>query len=235
MTKVLLVEDDPRIRQALSLAMADESFEVIEASTGELAIKTIESGSRPDVVLLDLMLPGIDGIDVCHQIRAHSDLPIIMVTARSARDDLIAGLEAGADDYVCKPLDAQELTARIRALMRRTRTADSGPGLDPYGVLVLGDLRVIPALNEVSVAGQSVGLTRTEFRLLCELLTAHGTVVSREELLQRVWEYDYFGDTRLLDVHVRRLRRKVETDPGQPEKILTVRGVGYRAGFPTGG
>jgi len=174
-------------------------------------------------VLLDLMLPGIDGLDVCRRLRAEGDLPIIIVSARTDSDEVIEGLEAGADDYVTKPVVAGELAARIRALIRRRRPATAA-------VLRLGDVEVRPDEGVVCRDGEEVHLTRTEFRLLVELAAAAGRVVTREELLQRVWGYDYFADTRLLDVHIRRLRRKIERDPDDPAVVLTVRGTGYKAG-----
>ena len=174
-------------------------------------------------MLLDLMLPGMDGLRVCAGIRERGDLPIIMVTARTAPHEVIAGLEAGADDYVTKPVDAGELAARIRALLRRTRGADADAAIE------LGELTVHVAEGRVLRGGEAIPLTKTEFRLLCTLATARGAVVTREQLLERVWDYGYFGDTRLLDVHIRRLRRKIEPDPGRPRLIVTVRGVGYRA------
>jgi len=226
-TRVLLVEDDERIRQALGLALADEGYDVVETATGEEALDLVDPDL--DVVLLDLMLPGIDGIEVCSTLRSRGDLPIIIATARSDTSDVIAGLEAGADDYVTKPLVAGELAARIRALLRRRRpaTPDDGPASSE---LRLGDLVVNTGREEVDRAGQPIHLTHTEFRLLVELASARGDVVTREQLLQRVWGYDYFGDTRLLDVHIRRLRRKIEPDPDDPTLVLTVRGSGYRVG-----
>jgi DNA-binding response OmpR family regulator len=229
MTTLLLVEDDARIREALHLAMADEGYHVIEAATGEAALASlVRDGVEPDIVLLDLMLPGMDGLEVCARIRERGDLPIIMVTARTGPNEVIAGLEAGADDYVTKPVDAGELAARIRALLRRVRTGD--PDVPP--VVGLGDLTVRVTEGRVLRDGVEIALTKTEFRLLCALALARGAVVTREQLLERVWEYGYFGDTRLLDVHVRRLRRKIEPDPAQPTHVVTVRGVGYRAGTP---
>ncbi|NYI91512.1 DNA-binding response OmpR family regulator [Amycolatopsis endophytica] len=219
-TQVLLVEDDHRIAQALSLALDDEGFGVLHVPDGETALDAVEA-ERVDLVLLDLMLPGMDGITVCRRLRADGDLPIIIVTARSDSRDVIAGLEAGADDYVTKPLVAGELAARMRALLRRR-----SPGRP--AVLHAGDLEVRLDAATVFRDGTQLHLTRTEFGLLAELAAAPGTVVTREQLLSRVWGYDYFGDTRLLDVHVRRLRRKVETDPDQPRRIVTVRGMGYK-------
>jgi DNA-binding response OmpR family regulator len=220
---VLLVEDDEHIRLALGLALADEGFTVTDAVSGEEALELL-AGATFDVVLLDLMLPGVDGLEVCRLLRARGDLPIIVVTARADASDVIAGLEAGADDYVTKPLVASVLAARIRALLRRR-----GSGGRADEVLRIGDLDVRPEMGTVHRDGTEIHLTRTEFRLLVELASAAGRVVTREQLLHRVWNYDYFGDTRLLDVHVRRLRRKVEVDPDEPALIVTVRGTGYRA------
>ncbi|OLZ58124.1 response regulator transcription factor [Amycolatopsis keratiniphila] len=219
-TRVLLVEDDVMISEALSLALADEGFDVECAETGEDGLELLAAG-RFDVILLDLMLPGIDGLTVCRSVRDQGALPIIVITARADTQDVIAGLEAGADDYVTKPLVAGELAARIRALLRRTAPP-------PPTTFNLGDLEIQPDKESVLRHGYPVHLTRTEFRLLIELATAEGRVVTREQLLQRVWGHDYFGDTRLLDVHIRRLRRKVEPDPDNPSLVLTVRGRGYQ-------
>jgi DNA-binding response OmpR family regulator len=218
---VLVVEDDVRIRRIVAMSLRAEAFEVLEAGTGEEGLAALRERDV-DVVLLDLMLPGIDGIEVCRQVRRTSDTPVIMVTARSDSHDVIAGLEAGADDYVTKPFVARELSARIRALVRRAR----GPGLRPR--LTVGDLEISPQEGTVTRDGRPLALTRTEFRLLTELAAEAGRVFSREELLERVWGYDYFGDSRLVDVHVRRLRKKVERDPGNPTVVTTVRGMGYR-------
>ena len=220
--RLLLVEDDPRIRGALVLGLADEGYEVVEAGSGESAVRLLDR-EDVDVVLLDLMLPGMDGYAVCRTIRDRGDLPIIMITARSETADVVRGLEAGADDYVTKPAVASELAARVRALLRRTRPERAEPA-----VLRAGDVEIRPDLGIAIRGGHDVHLTRTELRLLAELAAAAGKVVTREQLLERVWGYDYFGDTRLLDVHVRRLRRKVEDDPSDPRLVLTVRGVGYR-------
>ncbi|WP_329790556.1 response regulator transcription factor [Lentzea sp. DG1S-22] len=219
--RVLLVEDDERIRQALSLALSDEGFTVDEASSGEEGVLRSEEGSF-DVVLVDLTLPGIGGLEVVRILRTRGDLPIIVVTARTDPGDVIAGLESGADDYVTKPLLANVLAARVRALLRRR-----GPNREAVRV---GELEIRPQEGLVHRAGERVHLTRTEFRLLLELAGAGGRIVTREQLLRKVWGYDYFGDTRLLDVHMRRLRRKVEADPDDPSLLLTVRGAGYRIG-----
>ena len=218
-TEVLLVEDDPRIRHVLEVSLRDQGYLVRSAATGEQALEEV-AARRPDVLLLDLMLPGIDGIEVCRRLRAEGDLPIIAVTARSDSSDVVAGLEAGADDYVTKPVVASVLSARIRAVLRRAPAYD--------GHLRVGDLELLVDRAVVLRRGEEVALTKTEFRLLCELAEQPGAVRTREELLRRVWGYDFFGDTRLLDVHVRRLRTKVEDDPGTPTRILTVRGIGYR-------
>jgi two-component system, OmpR family, response regulator MtrA len=222
---VLLVEDDPRIRDALGLALGDEGFDVVPAGSGEQALARLPD-TDVDVVLLDLMLPGMDGLTVCRTLRGLGDLPIIIITARSETADVIEGLEAGADDYVTKPLVAAELAARIRALRRRSRPGSRADA--PPSRITLGEVEIWPEEGVVRRAGTEVHLTRTEFRLLVELASARGRIVSREDLLQRVWGYDYYGDTRLLDVHIRRLRRKIETDPDDPKLVLTVRGSGYK-------
>ncbi len=221
-TRILTVEDDERIRTAVKLALEAEGWDVSEAAAGSEALERFEQ--RPtDVVLIDIMLPDIDGFEVCREIRRLSDVPIIMVTARDDTHDVVAGLEAGADDYLTKPFAPKELSARIRALLRRSRTVDSGATH-----LRFGDLEIIPDEGMVRVAGVEVHLTKTEFRLLVELASNPGRVFSREVLLERVWGYDYFGDGRLVDVHVRRLRTKVETDPANPRHVVTVRGLGYK-------
>ena len=221
-TRILSVEDDERIRTAVKLALEDEGWTVDEATDGEGAIAAF--GRAPaDVVLIDIMLPGIDGFEVCRQIRRQSDVPIIMVTARADTHDVVAGLEAGADDYLTKPFVPKELSARIRALLRRSRSADPGVSRLKYG-----DLEIIPQEGVVTLAGEQLHLTKTEFRLLVELATNQGRVFSREALLERVWGHGYFGDGRLVDVHIRRLRTKVEADPANPRHVVTVRGLGYK-------
>jgi DNA-binding response OmpR family regulator len=221
-TRILAVEDDERIRSAVKLALEDEGWIVDEAESGEQAIELFQR-SAPDVVLIDIMLPGIDGFELCRTLRRTSDVPVVMVTARNDTHDIVAGLEAGADDYLTKPFAPKELSARIRALLRRIRP--SAPG---HARLVFGDLELIPDEGKVLREGREVHLTKTEFRLLCELAESPGKVLSREALLDKVWGYDYFGDGRLVDVHVRRLRTKVEHDPANPRHVVTVRGLGYR-------
>ena len=224
--KVLLVEDDERIRASMRLSLEDEGYEVAEAGSGEEAIEahTRAMAADPfDLLVVDIMLPRMDGFECCRELRRTSDVPIIMVTARTDTHDVVAGLEAGADDYVTKPFEPKELAARIRALLRRARTGDGA-----IVALDFGDLEILPEAGVVRVDGEEVHLTRTEFLLLVELATNVGKVLSREQLLERVWSYDYFGDGRLVDVHVRRLRTKVERDPSDPRHVLTVRGLGYK-------
>ncbi|RMH78533.1 MAG: DNA-binding response regulator [Actinomyces sp.] len=221
-TRILTVEDDERIRTAVKLALEDEGWEVVEAASGEDALQAF-TREPADVVLIDIMLPGIDGFDVCRSIRRVSDVPIVMVTARADTHDVVAGLEAGADDYLTKPFAPKELSARIRALLRRVRSSDSATRH-----LVFDDLEIIPEEGVVRVGGEEVHLTKTEFRLLVELASHPGRVLSREVLLERVWGYGYFGDGRLVDVHIRRLRTKIESDPAHPRHVVTVRGLGYK-------
>ncbi|MDA8296576.1 MAG: response regulator transcription factor [Actinomycetota bacterium] len=221
---ILLVEDDERIRTSMRLALEDEGYELSEAASGEQALELCAPGQIPfDLLIVDIMLPGMDGFAACRELRRHSAVPIIMVTARTDTHDIVAGLEAGADDYVTKPFEPKELAARIRALLRRARNSESGPGS-----LSFGELEIEPEAGVVRLSGEEVHLTRTEFLLLCELAANAGKVLSREQLLERVWSYDYFGDGRLVDVHVRRLRTKVELDPANPRHVLTVRGLGYK-------
>lgn len=221
-TRVLTVEDDERIRTALRLALEDEGWEVDEVSSGEEALAAFDRVPA-DVVLVDIMLPGIDGFDICRAIRKSSDVPIVMITARSDTHDVVAGLEAGADDYLTKPFAPKELSARIRALLRRARSSDDGGS-----EIVFNDLQILPDEGVVRVSGTEAHLTKTEFRLLVELASNPGRIFSREVLLERVWGLGYFGDGRLVDVHVRRLRTKIEPDPANPRHVVTVRGLGYK-------
>jgi two-component system, OmpR family, response regulator MtrA len=223
--RLLTVEDDERIRTSLRMALEDEGWAVDEAATGEGALEVF-ARHAPELVLVDLMLPGMSGFDVVREIRRISDVPIVIVTARSDSHDVVAGLEAGADDYVRKPFAVKELSARIRAHLRRTDGVPS-PRADS-NVLVLGDLELRPDAGTVTRHGEEIALTKTEFRLLCELAHNEGIVLSREQLLESVWGYDYFGDARLVDAHVRRLRTKIESHPSEPDLIVTVRGLGYK-------
>ena len=220
--RILTIEDDERIRTAVRFALEDEGWSVLEAETGEQALEGFNS-MAPDLVLVDIGLPGIDGFEVCRELRRGSDVPIIMVTARDDTHDVVAGLEAGADDYVTKPIAPKELSARIRALLRRVK-----PEAATAAPRTVGDLEIIPDEGVVRKNGEEIHLTKTEFHLLCELSDQLGKVLSREHLLEEVWGYDYFGDGRLVDVHVRRLRTKVEPDPAHPRHVVTVRGMGYK-------
>lgn len=222
---VLLVDDDDGIRLSLRLALEDRGYVISEAPDAETALELVES-TPVDAVVLDVMLPGIDGLECCRRIRRTSDVPVIVVSARTDSHDIVAGLEAGADDYVRKPFVVAELEARLRALRRRGRTSSRQDEDDDE--IAVGSIVVRPTRGEVTVGGQQVHLTRTEFRLLCELASAPGRIFSRETLLDRVWDYGYFGDARIVDVHVRRLRTKVEADPARPEHVVTVRGLGYK-------
>jgi DNA-binding response OmpR family regulator len=221
-TRILVVEDDERIRTAVRLALEKEGWEVFEAASGEEALEIFQN-QICDIVLIDIMLPGIDGFEVCRAVRRISDLPIVMVTARDDTHDVVAGLEAGADDYLTKPFAPKELSARIRALLRRVRIPT--PDLS---TLEFGDLKILPDQGQIIVSGKTIHLTRTEFQLLVELASIPGRVFSREELLERVWGKDYFGDGRLVDVHVRRLRKKIEPEDAKPRYVITVRGFGYK-------
>ncbi|HUY30434.1 MAG TPA: response regulator transcription factor [Acidimicrobiales bacterium] len=223
---ILLVEDDERIRTSMRLALEDEGYELTEAGSGEEALELAAqaaTGQPFELLIIDIMLPGMDGFACCRELRRQSAVPIIMVTARTDTHDVVAGLEAGADDYVTKPFEPKELAARIRALLRRARATEGATSS-----LVFGELEILPDAGVVRLGGEEVHLTRTEFLLLCELAANVGKVLSREQLLERVWSYDYFGDGRLVDVHVRRLRTKVEPDPANPRHVLTVRGLGYK-------
>ena len=219
---VLVVEDDHRIALSMKLALEDEGYQVASVETAEDALDLFGS-KTPDLVIVDLMLPGMDGFQLCRTLRNKSGVPIIIVTARSDSHPVVAGLEAGADDYVTKPFVVKELAARIRALLRRSQTTE-----DVAEVIKIGDIEIRVAEGVVTRAGEPVHLTRTEFRLLHELSQAPGHVFSREQLLERVWGYDYFGDGRLVDVHMRRLRTKVEPDPASPRYLVTMRGLGYK-------
>lgn len=219
---VLLVEDDPSIREITTLGLQSAGFRVVAAADGSAGLQRFRA-EAPDIVVLDVMLPRLSGLEVCRAIRAVSSLPVVMLTARTDSDDVVLGLEAGADDYVRKPFEMAELVARVRAALRR-----GAPGT-VAGVLRMGPLVIDPAGHAVTRDAQPIDLSATEFRLLVELASRPGQVFNRQLLLDRVWGYDYLGDSRLVDVAVQRLRAKVESDPAHPELILTVRGAGYKA------
>ena len=220
--RILVVDDDRALAEMLGMVLEGEGFEPIFSADGAEAISKFRE-ARPDLVLLDVMLPGIDGIEVCKLIRAESGVPIIMLTARTDTTDVVKGLEAGADDYVVKPFNPAELIARINARMRE-------PQEDSLEVLQVGDLEIDVAAHEVRRGQQTISLTPLEFDLLVILARRPQQVFTREVLLEKVWGYQYKADTRLVNVHVQRLRAKIELDPDHPTIVTTVRGVGYRAG-----
>ena len=222
--RVLVVDDDASLAEMLTIVLRQEGFDSRMVGRGDLAMAAFRE-YRPDLVLLDLMLPGRDGIDVCKEIRAESGVPIVMLTAKGDTVDVVVGLESGADDYVVKPFKPKELVARIRARVRRFEAPESES-------LRVGDLDIDVAGHRVTRAGEPVNLTPLEFDLLACLARKPWQVFSREVLLEQVWGYRHAADTRLVNVHVQRLRSKVEHDPENPEVVVTVRGVGYRAGTP---
>jgi DNA-binding response OmpR family regulator len=226
MFTLLFIEDDEAIRTALRLVLEDEGYEVAEAGDGETGI-TMFGQLDPDLVLLDLRLPDISGFEVCRAIRRTSITPVIMVTAQTDTSDLVNGFDAGADDYVTKPVVPKELAARIRAALRRTQLVETSPS-SGKSLSKIGDVEIDRNLGIVKKSGIEISLTKTEFRLLVEFADHPGMVMSRDQLLERVWGYEYLGDSRLVDAHVRRLRVKVESQPDDPTMIVTVRGMGYR-------
>jgi DNA-binding response OmpR family regulator len=224
MHRLLFIEDDDQIRLALRLALEDEGYGVEEAADGRSGLAAFDR-DEPDLVLIDLRLPDIQGFDVARTIRSKSIVPIIIVTAQTDTYDLVAGLEAGADDYVTKPVVPKELAARIRALLRRVQLHETSA---PRPAAVFGDLELRREQGVVLKRGEDVPLTKTEFLLLCEFADHAGMVLSRDQLLERVWGYDYLGDSRLVDAHIRRLRVKIEDHPDDPRLVVTVRGIGYK-------
>ena len=224
---VLVVEDESSYVEALMVGLAREGFRVVVATDGAEALARFDS-VQPDVVLLDVMLPKVSGLDVCRQLRKRSQVPIIMVTAKGAEIDTVVGLEVGADDYVTKPYRMRELVARMHAVMRRRGIAIAATADTSAGTLTVGDVSLNPDEHRVIIDQQEVALPLKEFELLHLLLANAGRVLSRDLLIDRVWGADYVGDTKTLDVHVKRLRSKVEPDPANPTRITTIRGLGYK-------
>jgi two-component system response regulator RegX3 len=228
---VLIVEDEDSFVDALVVGLKREGFLVQVARDGISAL-TLFDAVRPDLVLLDVMLPSLSGVDVCREIRSRSRTPIIMVTAKGSEIDTVVGLEIGADDYVTKPYRLRELVARMRAVLRRAPRRDEEVGAG--SVLEVGDVRLDPERHEVVIRGEEVALPLKEFDLLELLLDNAGRVLTRDTLIDRVWGSNYVGDTKTLDVHIKRLRSKLEEDPSQPRRIVTIRGLGYRYERPAG-
>ena len=223
---VMVVEDEEAFIDALVVGLQREGFGVEVARDGAEALSNFER-VNPDIVLLDVMLPKVSGTDVCREIRKRSVVPIIMVSAKGTELDTVVGLEVGADDYVVKPYRMRELTARIRAALRRTLPADSG-SITSDSAVVVGDVSIDPERHVVVIRGDQTKLPLKEFELLYVLMANAGRVMTRDTLIDRVWGSDYYGDTKTLDVHIKRLRSKVEVDPGNPVAILTIRGLGYK-------
>jgi two-component system response regulator RegX3 len=230
-TTILVVEDEDSFIDALTVGLAREGFRVQVARDGAQALDLFDI-VKPDLVLLDVMLPKVSGIDVCREIRSRSKVPIIMVTAKGSEIDTVVGLEVGADDYVSKPYRLRELVARMRAVLRRSPGEAPVVAIDPAEVLEVGDVSLDPSRHEVVIRGADVSLPLKEFELLTILLENAGRVLSRDVLIDRVWGHDYVGDTKTLDVHVKRLRAKVEDDPANPTRIVTIRGLGYKYESP---
>jgi two-component system response regulator RegX3 len=224
MARILVVEDEETLAEAISFLLSKEGFDVAVAATGPAAIESFEK-SGADLILLDLMLPGLSGTEVCRQIRTKSSVPIIMLTAKDSEIDKVVGLELGADDYVTKPYSSRELIARIRAVLRRGELTDTGVD---GATLEVGPVRMDTDRHIISVNGEVVAIPLKEFELLEFLMRNAGRVLTRIQLIDRVWGSDYVGDTKTLDVHIKRLRAKIEKDPANPEYIQTVRGMGYK-------
>ncbi|WP_263118147.1 response regulator transcription factor [Cellulomonas fimi] len=229
MTRILLVEDEESYRDPLTYLLTREGYQVATAATGTEAVEIFDGGESVDLVLLDLMLPGMSGTEVCRHIRQTSDVPVIMLTAKDSEIDKVVGLELGADDYVTKPYSSRELLARVRAVLRRR--VSGGPQVDDEdddNILVSGPVRMDVERHVVTVNDEPVAFPLKEFELLELLLRNAGRVLTRSQLIDRVWGTDYVGDTKTLDVHVKRVRAKIESDPGNPVLLLTVRGLGYK-------
>lgn len=222
--KILVVDDERSIVELVSFNLRKEGFQVLAAADGLEAVRLARE-EKPDLIILDVMLPGLDGFEVCRILRKEMPVPILMLTARKEEVDRVVGLELGADDYVTKPFSPRELVARVRAILRRSARR---PELEEEKILSAGELAVDLARRKVTVGNRMVDLTYTQFELLKHLMSNPGRVFSREALVERVWGYSYYGDVRTVDVHIRHLREKIEREPGSPQFIETVRGVGYR-------
>jgi len=227
MTRVLVVDDEPVLVDTIRYNLRREGYDVQVANDGNEAIKLAQSAS-PDLVVLDLMLPGLDGLEVCRQLRRESTVPILMLTAKDDEIDKIVGLEVGADDYMTKPFSMRELLARVRAMLRRSRMQQQSSTADAVQPVRSGDLEADPLQRRVVLRGAALQLKPKEFDLLVYLMQQRGRVLTRDQLLEKVWGYTFGGDTRTVDVHIRWLREKVEEDPSTPRRLETVRGVGYR-------
>ena len=231
MTRILLVEDEENYRVPLAFSLRRDGFDVVQAADGVEAVEAFESAAGPsgggaiDLVLLDLMLPRLSGIEVCRRIRHTSTVPVIMLTARDSEADTVVGLRIGADDYVTKPYSYRELLARVNAVLRRSRGEEQEPA-EP--VLEVGRVRMDVERHEVTVDGEAVAMPPREFELLELFMRNPGRALARGEIIDRVWGADYVGDTKTLDVHVKRIRAKIEVEPGEPKLLITVRGVGYK-------
>ena len=230
--KILIVDDDNNIAELISLYLTKECFDTRMVHDGEMALEVFDN-YQPNLIILDLMLPGIDGTALCRRIREQSRVPIIMLTAKSAEIDKVVGLEIGADDYVTKPYSFRELLARIRAVMRRNQaTAQASGTVDDDIPLVCGDIAMQVGQHQVTVRGETVFFPLKEFELLEYLMQNKGRVMTRHQLIDRIWGSDYVGDTKTLDVHVKRVRSKIEEDPAHPKYLTTVRGLGYKIDTP---
>lgn len=221
--KILVVDDEPTLVATLKYNLEREKYQVITAADGPAAVEAAR-GARPDLILLDLMLPGLDGIEVCRILRKEMNVPIIMLTAKATEVDKVVGLEIGADDYVTKPFGTRELLARVRAHLRRA----GSPGVESMGSVAVGGLRVDVDRHQAFKNGVPLEMKPREFDLLAFMMRNRGRVFTREQLLSQIWGYDFAGDTRTVDVHVRWLRKKIEDEPGSPRRLITVRGTGYR-------
>ncbi|MHB8105504.1 MAG: response regulator [Dehalococcoidales bacterium] len=224
--KILIVEDDVNLLEAIKYNLRKEGYNVVTAGDGERALEVARQ-EKPDLLILDIMLPKMNGFEVCRILRKEMTVPILMLTAKADETDKIVGLEIGADDYMTKPFSMRELMARVRAMLRRVKMTEPSLAATPV-LLKIGNLEIDAARHLASLAGQTLELSPKEYDLLVFLARNKGLVFSREQLLEKVWSYDFAGDTRTVDVHIRWLRRKIETDPARPEYLVTVRGTGYK-------